>query len=173
VRPPTAPLCQTPTVPTTWRDLADVVIAAFIVLLTLTGVAAALSSGARRFVLDRLLGSAWYRIAAKTRAAEREHETRERLRSAIGVLSEGLAKGLHDHEVSHVKIAQSIAELRTEGPSELAEHLSRITAFVTAAESRSDWYPSQQEIDAMLSPVIEIVRPLLENGHAPLSRRGK
>lgn len=146
----------------TWQQLAESIVAVAILVLTASGVLTAAIPAIRRAVLDRMLGSAWYRITSKTRAEDHASARRERLRGAIGVLSEGLAMGLVNHG-SQVKIAQAIAEFRSEGPADLKEHLDRIVQTVSArSHTNANWELTQAEIAGLLDPIIQRLRAELD-----------
>jgi hypothetical protein len=70
--------------------------------------------------------------------------------------------GLHEQE-AHVKIAQAVAEFRTEGPPELRPFLDGV-ATVTASqwEAAGTHTFTQTEIDAMVDPIIQQLRAEFE-----------
>jgi hypothetical protein len=78
-----------------WTDrIALYLVAGFVVVLVLSGVAAAFSNGARRLLFRRLGGSIYRAIAEESQAAERtataKQETRTELHAALQELGKAL-----------------------------------------------------------------------------------
>jgi hypothetical protein len=110
----------------------------------------------RDWILTGVLGYAFGKITAGARAAERrtteQGARRERLRSALGVLTEGLTDSLSGYE-SHIKIQQSITELRTEGPPDIGPDLDKITPALEGKEELRN-----HEIRGLVDPIIAKLR---------------
>lgn len=142
-------------------EVAQVIIAFALVALTAVGVLGILSGWFRRVVIARIVRSIWRMAVAEDHANERLRTSRaaskERLRSALGVLAEGLSMSLTSYD-SSIKIGQAIAELRTEVPAELETHLPEIVAFVEKSIDMSDGMMTTREVDRLMKPVTEIVR---------------
>jgi hypothetical protein len=81
-----------------WTDrIALYLIAAFVVVLAVSGIAAALSGGARRLLLRRLGGSIYRAVTEDSRVAERaataKLETATELQQALRDLGVGISTG--------------------------------------------------------------------------------
>lgn len=144
----------------------QLVVAAGFLLLAAAGVLSWLSHGFRELLIGRLIGSVVFMATEKTRLEERkaaeERARRERLRGALGVLSEGLAMNLTLPD-ARVKIEQSLTELGAEGPQELEPKLHYATQVVDQAVTQRRWRLSAYEIRQVMKPIIELVKPLLSD----------
>ena len=69
--------------------------------------------------------------------------------------------GLSSYD-SAIKIGQAIAELRAEGPLLLDPHLNAVVRFVELGGTDRSWATSAPDLDRLMKPIIEIVRPDLE-----------
>jgi hydroxypyruvate isomerase len=94
-----------------WTDrIALYLVAGFVVVLVLSGVAAVFSDGARRLLLRRLGGSIYRAIAEESRAAERtataKQETANELQQEIQALGTALSMGMSSVEIAatHVRV---------------------------------------------------------------------
>ncbi|MGH2499472.1 MAG: hypothetical protein ACRDF0_05210 [Candidatus Limnocylindria bacterium] len=118
----------------------------------------------RDFILDRLLAGAYRRITAPARheaeIQKAANVQRERLRSALGVLSEGLAMDLAGED-SRVKIAQAMAVLRADPRLDLDRELTAITGAIYEDLNRRDYHMDILSRERLTRPIIEKVRPLL------------
>jgi hypothetical protein len=141
-------------------EIAQVIIAAAVVVLTAAGVLGILSGWFRRVVVARIVRSIWRMAVSEDQTSERlrvsQAAKRERLRSAVGVLAEGLAMSLTSYD-SSIKIAQAVAELRTEGPAELEPHLGEIVTFVERSLDMRGGAVTPGDVDRLMRPVTEIV----------------
>jgi hypothetical protein len=142
-------------------DVADLVLAAFVVIVALSGLAAVISDGARRFLLGRLLGSIYRYMTEETREADRQAETKAarnaRIRQLVDDLVNAMTVRATDFELgvwasdpAHVAVAhRSVALLRPELPGagqdldEIAGALGKDHTFTLA------------EAQKMLRPIVQ------------------
>ena len=106
------------------QAIAQIILAAFLVLLAATGVAAAFVGRVRAFLLRRVLGVAYTSIVMD---AELAKSRRAVVLEAVGVLEEGLMLGSGD-QLGHLKVTQAVSALELHGPQDLAEVLHEIVA---------------------------------------------
>jgi hypothetical protein len=146
-------------------SVAEIVIAAALIVAAAIGVLGVLSSWFRRMVIAPVVRSIWRMATEDERTADRTRASsaarKERLRSALGVLSEGLSMGLNGID-SGVKIGQAMTELRSEGPADLDQHIAAVVAFVQAGGTDGQQWTSAADLDRLMKPIIGIVKAELD-----------
>jgi hypothetical protein len=101
---------------------AQIVIGAAITLIALLGVLSLIFSRVRTFIFRRIAGWIYREVTALARSDRFEAEERQRRRQlvleAVGVLEDGLSRGIRD-DIGRKQISQALSVFELYGPEEL------------------------------------------------------